>query len=417
VPGAARSPRPPLRPAAALALTVLALALGCGARALQITSQEPRLHGEHGLFVTWAADTLRVSWITREPGAGWAQIVPADGSASPAMTTPLGSAHTVRVPHPDRGEVVLRYGSRDDPADRHETRVRLPLARPRPPVTHSGVDSIYVMGDIHGELDTLLAVLRNARLIDAAGRWTGSRAHLAIAGDMMDRGPDVNGVLWFLYGLEPQIERAGGSLDVVLGNHEVMVMHNDLRYVHPKELAVANAHGVTYDRMFDVRSSVLGTWLVSKPVAIRIDGVLIAHGGVSTDYLRYTLRSLDDSLAAYTREELFYRWADTTYPAPLDSAGLMRRNDLFWGDRGLLWYRGFADSDTASAQVDSVLRRFDATVHVIGHTPGPSIRAGYSGKVLMVNTLPFAAEMLLLVRQGQVYERVRIRSSGEPERQ
>jgi hypothetical protein len=30
----------------------------------------------------------------------------------------------------------------------------------------------------------------------------------------------------------------------------------------------------------------------------------------------------------------------------------------------------------------------------------------------MVNTAPFAAEMLLLVRQGEVYERVRITSSG-----
>lgn len=318
----------------------------------------------------------------------------------------------MRFAHPARGEATLRYGSRDDPSDRHETTVRLPVERPRPPVTYSGVDSIYVVSDIHGELDTLQAVLRNARLIDRSGRWTGSRSHLVIAGDMMDRGADVNGVLWFLYGLEPQIERAGGRLVIVLGNHEVMVMLNDLRYVHPKELAVSSAHGVTYDRMFDPRLSVLGSWLVSKPAAIRIDRVLIAHGGISTDYLPYTLRSLDDSLAAFTREELFYRWADTSYAAPLDSAGLSRRNELFWGERGLLWYRGFADSDTLPAQIDSVLRRFDARLHVIGHTPGPSIRAGYEGRVLMVNTLPFAAEMLLLVRQGDVYERVRIRSSG-----
>jgi hypothetical protein len=405
----------PTRLAGGIALAVLLLALGCGARALQLATQEPRLWGEHGLFVTWAADTLRVSWITRENGPGWAQLVPADGTAPAPVTTPAGSAHTVRFAQPARGEVALRYGSRDDLADRHETRVRFPLERPRPPVTFDGVDSIYVMGDVHGELDTLRAVLANAGLIDRSGRWTGSRSHLVIAGDMMDRGADVNGVLWFLYGLEPQIERAGGSLDVVLGNHEVMVMLNDLRYVHPKEAAVANAHGVTYDRMFDPRSSVLGTWLLSKPAAVRIDDVLIAHGGVSTDYLPYTLRSLDDSLAAYTREELFYRWADTTYPAPLDSAGLARRNELFWGERGLLWYRGFADSDSLGAQIDSVLRRFDARVHVIGHTPGPTIRVGYAGKVLMVNTSPFAAEMLLLVRRGDGYQQVRIRSTGTQE--
>jgi hypothetical protein len=400
----------------AFALTILALAVGCGARAIQI-AQEPRLAGEHGLYVTWASDTLRVSWITRENGPGWAQLVPEGGAPGAELRTPSGSSHTIRVVHAGRRNVTIRYGSRNDPGDRHETTVRFPLERPRPPVTFSGVDSIYVMGDIHGELDTLRAVLENARLIDSAGRWTGSRAHLVIAGDMTDRGPDVHAVLWFLYGLEPQMERAGGRLDVVLGNHEFMVMLNDLRYVHPKEMAVARAHAVPYDRLFDPRHSVLGTWLVSKPAAVRIDGVLVAHGGVSTDFLGYTLQSLDDSLAAYTREELFYRWADTTYTTlPLDSAGLVRRNDFFWGERGILWYRGYAESDTLQADLSSVLGRFGARIHVIGHTPGDSIRSGYDGALVMVNTLSFAAEMLLLVRQGGEYERWRIRSAGAPER-
>jgi hypothetical protein len=374
------------------------------------------LSGENGLFVTWAADTLRVSWITSANGPGWAQVVPAGGTAAAPITTAPGSTHTVRVVHPGRGEVVLRYGSRDDPTDRHETRVRLPLDRPRPPVTVSGVDSIFVMGDVHGELDTLRAVLSNARLIDAAGRWTGSRAHLVIAGDMMDRGADVTGVLWFLYGLEPQVERAGGRLHIVLGNHELMVMLNDLRYVHPKELAVSTMHGVPYDRMFDPRRSVLGTWLLSKPAVIRVDDVLFAHGGVSTDYAGYTLQSLDDSLAAYTREELFYRWADTTYPAPLDSAGLARRYELFSGERGIFWYRGYAESDTLQGDLTRVLARFGSRLHVIGHTPGPTIRASYGDSLLMVNTLPFAAELLLLTREGRDYGRWRIRSSGPPER-
>jgi hypothetical protein len=157
--------------------------------------------------------------------------------------------------------------------------------------------------------------------------------------------------------------------------------------------------------------------MASKPALIRIGDVLIAHGGVSTDYLGYTIQSLDDSLAAWTREELFYRWADRSYVPPIDSAGMVRRSDFFEvGERGPLWYRGFADSDTLRAQVDSVLQRFGARVHVIGHTPGDSIRVGYGGSVIMVNTAPFAAEMLLLTRRGNGWERWRIRSRGAPER-
>jgi hypothetical protein len=234
-----------------------------------------------------------------------------------------------------------------------------------------------------------------------------------VTGDMTDRGAEATATLWFLYQLEPQVQQAGGRLHVLLGNHEGMVMLGDLRYVHPKEMALARLHGVSYDRLFDPRRSVLGAWLVSKPAVIRIGGVLIAHGGVSTDYLGYTLESIDDSVEAWTHEELFDRWADSTFVSPVDSAALARRGDFFlYGERGPLWYRGFADSDSIPAQVDSVLRHFQASVHVIGHTPGGGIRSGYEGRVMMVNTVPFAAEMLLLVRQGEVYERVRFSSRG-----
>ena len=67
--------------------------------------------------------------------------------------------------------------------------------------------------------------------------------------------------LWFLYGLERQAEAAGGKVHVVLGNHEIMVLVNDLRYVSQKELAISEGHGIPYAGLFDGRSSVLGKWL------------------------------------------------------------------------------------------------------------------------------------------------------------
>lgn len=403
------------RPVLARVLVFALMAVCSDARA-QTPTPLPRLEGEFGLYVTRSADTLRVAWLTRQPGAGWAQLVAADGMAQAPVTTPSGMAHSVRFIHAADDTVVVRYGARDDATDRHETRLRLTLAPRRPPVAYAGVDSIFVVGDVHGELDTLRAVLRNAGVIDARGGWSGGRTHLVVVGDMMDRGDDATAVLWFLYGLEPQAEASGGRLDIVLGNHEIMVLLNDLRYVQPKEMAIARAHGVGYDRMFDPRHSILGTWLVSKPAMIRVNDVLFAHGGVSSDFLGYSLESLDDSLAVFSREELFYRWADSTYATPPDTLGVNRRDGFFNGERSLLWYRGYVASNTASAELDTVLDHFDARLHVVGHTPLPTITERYGGEVIAVNTLPFAAELLLLVRDGGGYERWRFRSSGSPER-
>jgi hypothetical protein len=223
-------------------------------------------------------------------------------------------------------------------------------------------------------------------------------------------------VLWFLYGLEPQAERAGGKLDVVLGNHEVMVMLADMRYTHAKEQAIANAHAVRYDQMFNPRRSILGRWLASKPSLIRVNDALMAHGGVSTDYLGFTLQQYDDSLRTYMGEELFERWVDTTYAPPRDSVALARWTNFFMGDRSVFWYRGYAQSDSLAPQLDSVLTHFGSRVHVVGHTPGPTIRSSYAGKFIDLNTTPFAAELMLVVRKGDALERWRYRTRGNPEK-
>jgi hypothetical protein len=376
--------------------------------------QEARVEGEYGLWVTQSADSVRVAWLTRRNGAGFAEIRRDDGSDE-EIRTAAGHAHAATFAQRASGSLRIRYGSRADRGDRHETIIRL-LTPPRPSVEISGVDSLFVIGDIHGEFDTLIAVLRNARVVDGNNRWRAGRAHLAVLGDMVDRGPDATRVLWFLYGLEPQAQRAGGRIDVVLGNHEIMMMLADMRYVHPKEQAIAAAHGIRYDRMYDSRRSVLGRWLASRPALIRVDDVLLAHGGASTDWLGYTLQSYDDTLAAFVGEELFDRWVDTTYAPPVDSLAFKRRTDFFWDERSVFWYRGYAESAGTTAALDSVLAHFRARLHVVGHTPVPTIRGTHGGSFLDVNTTPFAAEMLLITRKGGALERWRYRTRGRPER-
>ena len=399
------------------ALLLPGLAAGLLAAALARTGAPDtgRYDGEYGLHVAWQDDSLRVGWITKAPGPGRLEVI-RGGRAEHTRTTPAAAAHAVVVPMERRGEVVLRYGAAGDPSDIHETRLSLEPPR-RPEVAWSGVDSIFVMGDIHGEFDTLTAVLRNASVIDATGRWSGGTAHLVVVGDMMDRGADVNRTLWYLYDLTRQAEQAGGRVHIVLGNHEIMVMLADLRYVHAKEARIAQHHGITYDRMFDPRHSVLGAWLASRPGMLRVDDVLFAHGGVSSDQLGHTIESFDDTLAAFTREDLFYHWADSTATLPaMDSVAFVRRYDFFWGDRSVFWYRGYALSDTLSGELRAVMDRFNAAVHVVGHTPGEAVRQAYGDTLILVNTVPFAAELLLLERTGEGYDRYRYRSAGPPMR-
>ncbi len=67
-------------------------------------------------------------------------------------------------------------------------------------------------------------LLREAGLIDADGVWSGGGARLWFMGDFFDRGPDSIGALSIAMQLQREAAAAGGSLEALLGNHEVMVL-------------------------------------------------------------------------------------------------------------------------------------------------------------------------------------------------
>ena len=106
----------------------------------------------------------------------------------------------------------------------------------------------------------------------------------------------------------------------MLGNHETMVFTHDLRYVSAKEQLIADLHGASYPELFDIRHSVLGRWLAGRPALMRIDGALLAHGGVVPGSNLRSIEAVNDSMWTYMSEDLFYQWADTTLAVVTDSA-------------------------------------------------------------------------------------------------
>jgi hypothetical protein len=323
------------------------------------------------------------------------------------FNTPNGVTHAPALKRPRGKTATLVYGT----AGSSDTTVLSLQSWSRNSVA-TGADSVFIMGDTHGEFDATIRSLRQAGLIDEQLRWTGGKKHLVFDGDLMDRGPDVVRLLWFVYQLEPQAARAGGRVHVVLGNHETMVWMGDLRYVNPKEQSIAQTYGVPYQKLFDIRESVLGKWLSSKQAVLRLDNILFAHGGVSADYLPFTARTLDDTLAKYMGEELFYHWSDMTAAVKMDSVGFARRASFFLSDRSVFWFRGYVQSDTLGGMLDSVLKRFGATVHVVGHTPTTMVHQRYNGKLVVSHPRSPGIEMVLLVKDGRNYKRYRIDQSG-----
>ena len=82
----------------------------------------------------------------------------------------------------------------------------------------------FLMGDVHGHVDKLAAVLGQYGLIDSHRAWTGGSATLWLLGDFFDRGPDGIGAVDLVIRLQQEAPAAGGQVKVLLGNHDVLIL-------------------------------------------------------------------------------------------------------------------------------------------------------------------------------------------------
>jgi len=108
----------------------------------------------------------------------------------------------------------------------------LPLLQPAWGATDSF--RVVAVGDVHGDLDALVSILQEAEIIDDQRRWSGGNATLVQTGDILDRGAQDRQVMDLLMELEKQASKSGGRVVVLLGNHEMMNIMGDLRYVAPE---------------------------------------------------------------------------------------------------------------------------------------------------------------------------------------
>ena len=145
---------------------------------------------------------------------------------------------------------------------------------------YKNVENIAALSDIHGQYDLAVEILKNNGIIDPNLDWNFGKGHLVIVGDVFDRGPKINEMLWLLYKLEIQAKKKGGRLHFLLGNHEYMVLHKDLRYVHDRYKVSSKLLGLAYDELYS-NQTIIGRWLRSKSTIIKINNSIFVHGGVS----------------------------------------------------------------------------------------------------------------------------------------
>lgn len=305
---------------------------------------------------------------------------------------------------------------------------------------HDGVQRVVVFPDVHGAYDQLVSLLRETAVVDGSLRWKAGATHLVSLGDLVDRGADSRKVLELLMRLESEAAAAGGAVHVVLGNHEVMNIAGDLRYVSAEEYAsyagpednalreaawqrrlaadpaavraefdAAIPPGYLAHRAAFSPTGRYGAWLLGKPFLLVINDTAFVHGGLPAMVARLGLEPANAALHAQLADYL-QAWSETERElAPAGPIGFQQRpaavaaqlpperaqafralqDAEVFTTSGPTWFRGQALCNPLSEtdNLAAALGKLRAARVVVGHTvaPGRQVASRFDGRVILLD--------------------------------
>ncbi|MFO7613911.1 MAG: ankyrin repeat domain-containing protein [Bacteroidales bacterium] len=237
---------------------------------------------------------------------------------------------------------------------------------------------IFAIGDIHGRYDALVNLLKNNKIIDAELKWMFGNGRLVLLGDVFDRGDQVTETLWFLYELERQAQQSGGNVDLLLGNHEIMSLTGDHRYINGKYHFFTEFTQIPYYQLFE-KNTILGRWLRSKNVIMRFNDYLFVHAGISPQLVIHPFDYYD--INSRVRSHL-----------NSDDYSLVKGSpeEMILGAFGPLWYRGYGGygagfPEATQEFVDMYLEKKGLQRMIVGHNLQPEIISTFGGKIISVD--------------------------------
>ncbi|MCT4615333.1 MAG: metallophosphoesterase [Marinifilaceae bacterium] len=243
--------------------------------------------------------------------------------------------------------------------------------------SYENVDKIVTIGDIHGNYSELVDILRYNKIIDDKKNWIFGKSHLVITGDVFDRGDNVTECLWLIYKLEKQAFKMGGRVHFLLGNHELMIMTYDDRYISKKYKHHAALNKLYYSQLYEI-NTILGKWLRNKNTMVRINKFLFVHGGISPKFLEkaYSIKETNKKMTEIINDR----------EQKIDSITV----DLFLSSHGPLWYRGYLNKTPyydkiTEIDIDKTLEFYNVDKIIFGHTPVMRISPFFASKIVAVD--------------------------------
>jgi hypothetical protein len=263
---------------------------------------------------------------------------------------------------PDPSAVTSPVASKASPV------VAAPVVTLSDRISRPAAPRVVAIGDLHGDMESTRRALRLAGAIDRSDAWIGGNLVVVQTGDEVDRGDDDRIIVDFFEKLRASAKAAGGEVIAMSGNHELMNVVLDFRYVTPgaytafadvkpsapflqdmvgqfpekqRGRVAAFAPGGPYARLF-----------ADRPIVMRVGTTVFTHGGLLARHVSYGLDRMNDETHEFFQGK-------SGRPPPAVSA-----------EDSPLWLRTYSLDPTPGecASLEKTLASVGARRLVVGHT-------------------------------------------------
>ena len=252
---------------------------------------------------------------------------------------------------------------------------------------------VIALGDIHGDFNSLKRTLQRIKLINNSNMWIGNNTILVQLGDQIDSKrdrdiddrPDDLPILEFFTKLHMQAIKHGGAVYSLLGNHELMNVLGDFRYVSTNnkkypvldwianlncdEQLVSVPKDPTKIREWAFKpGNPLANFLACTRVGVLIVGeILFVHAGVVPELAsKYGVKDINNIVRL---------WLQNKYKDHFSTN--QEKNDIIDGnDFSPFWNRFFGqipsdkpNSSLECKEFDKVMKFWNVNKMIVGHTP------------------------------------------------
>jgi len=220
---------------------------------------------------------------------------------------------------------------------------------------------IVAVGDIHGDYNQFIKILKHAKLIDKNKNWIGKNSILVQMGDLVDRGVDSKKVLDLMIKLKKQSKQNGhGKVYSILGNHELNRLSGIFTFSLINDMMSFGS--IEQHRKAFALHTKYGNFLRKEmePVVI-VDDILFTHAGLISEYADLGISQLNKKIHDILIDAPYNITSESTHPLLTDPMII---------NNGPMWTRFFSlkeENQDVCEELSKVLKTTKTTRMVIGH--------------------------------------------------